>query len=314
MAENIKDFRLTTISLDEYNSLKDQVTTLRERVGSKDAQVDLLHSKIQELQEQQPLVKVVHYREKYDDWDDSFIQAQDSIQFMNLGEVTELAKKEANAKVEARIKELENKLEQEENNVKQVTKVRKAEVDNMREEIDTLRKQMKKAEKESLSMLKEKEEEYVENLKASEKAYNKDVAAYKETINDLKQEIKNIKEDKTQLDIEKKRNEEIKTLKGRIADLEKILNDLKNTSFLKRLTKLRHIELEQNKAEQELVERRRKVDNIGTSWVVEGNKVRKYDHFKDLLGRQMNNIYRYGHNVLNYITLSNGTRYTWRYY
>ncbi len=312
MAENTKDLRTTTISLDEYNNLKDQTLALRERIGSKDAEVNLLHSKIQELQEQQPLVKVVHYREKYDDWDDSFTQAQDSIQFMNLGEVTELAKKEANAKVEARIKELEEKLETAENNNKQIIRVRKLEVDDLREEISSLKKQMKKAEKENSSLLKEKEEEFIESLKASNKAYDKDVTAYKETINDLKQEIKNIKEDKTQLDIEKKRNEEIKTLKGRIADLEKILNDLKNTSFLKRITKLRHIELEQNKAVQEIVEKKRRADSIGTSWVVEGTKVRKYDHFKDLLGRQMNNIYRYGHNVLDYITLSNGTRYTWR--
>lgn len=308
MAENTKDLRTTTISLDEYNNLKDQTLALRERIGSKDAEVNLLHSKIQELQEQQPLVKVVHYREKYNDWDDEYTQAYDSVQFMNLGEVTELAKKEANAKVEARIKELEEKLETAENNNKQITRVRKLEVDDLREEISSLKKQMKKTEKENASLLKEKEEEYVENLKQSEKAYDKDVTAYKETINDLKQEIKNIKEDKTQLDIEKKRNEEIKTLKGRIADLEKILNDLKNTSFLKRITKLRHIELEQNKAEQELVERKRKVDSIGTSWVVEGNKVRKYDRFKDLLAKQMYNIYKYGNDVRNYVTFSNSWR------
>lgn len=312
MAENTKDLRTTTISLDEYNNLKDQTLALRERIGSKDAEVNLLHSKIQELQEQQPLVKVVHYREKYNDWDDEYTQAYDSVQFMNLGEVTELAKKEANAKVEARIKELEKKLETAENNNKQITRVRKLEVDDLREEISSLKKQREKVKKENSSLLKEKEEEYIESLKQSKKAYDKDVTAYKETINDLKQEIKNIKEDKTQLDIEKKRNEEIKTLKGRIADLEKILNDLKNTSFLKRLTKLRHIELEQNKAEQELVERRRKVDSIGTSWVVEGNKVRKYDRFKDLLAKQMNNIYSYGNDVLNYVTFSNGTKYTWR--
>jgi len=308
MAENTKDLRTTTISLDEYNNLKDQTLALRERIGSKDAEVNLLHSKIQELQEQQPLVKIVHYREKYNDWDDEYTPAYDSVQFMNLGEVTELAKKEANAKVEARIKELEEKLETAENNNEQITRVRKLEVDDLREEISSLKKQMKKTEKENFSLLKEKEEEYIESLKQSKKAYDKDVTAYKETIDDLKQEIKNIKEDKTQLDIEKKRNEEIKTLKGRIADLEKILNDLKNTSFLKRLTKLRHIELEQNKAVQEIVEKKRRADSIGTSWVVEGTKVRKYDRFKDLLSKQMYNIYRYGNDVYNYVTFSKSWR------
>jgi hypothetical protein len=277
MSKSAELIRLTkeNATLQACLSSKDEV------IGSLKNQVNSLETKKYEdkkdEESKEPQIKVVHYNTRYDDYNDDSWQELSGVEFINMGEVKELMKKKLD-------KELEDKLEEQKRLVKEL----RNNVDTVQDRVEVKDRQIMKlkvSHVEELADLKDKNSKREKDL---QKAYDEDVKEYNDTIKDLKEEIKKIKDNKTDAEIEEKRNKEITTLKGRIKDLERILTELKNSSFFSRITKLRTINLEQNKAAQELEQKRIDASCIGTTWVKEDGKVRKYDSFAQTMN-SMNN-------------------------
>jgi len=294
MAENTKDLRITTISLDEYDRLKSEISVLKEKAGAQTQTIHQLQDEISKSEKEQPKIRVTHYTERYNDWDDKVYFDENKVEFMNMSEVVSLANKQAETKVNSKLKKLEETVDYYERIEKLLKKENLNLEDELREQKNTFKKERSKITSEYDELLNSNESEYEKNINKLVKASKQDNESYNETIKELKEEIQKVKDSKTDEEVEKKRNEEIKTLKGRIADLEKILNDLKNTSFFKRIGKLRNITLEQNKAAQELKEREWNADKIGTTWVKENGKTRKYNYFDDVytnMKKMYNGVY-----------------------
>jgi len=274
----------------EIIRLTNELANLKERISTKDVTIGTLQSELSTLrndiykaedkvEQSTPQVKVVHYNNRYDEYDDTSWQECSHKEYVNLDTVKEQIKKDF-------LKDAE--MQAEEN--KRLIKELRNNVEVLQDTIDRKERQMSKVKgncKEEVKDLEEKQEKEISKLN---KAYDEDVKNYKDEIKDLKEEIKKVKEDKTDIEVEKKRNQEIETLKLRIKDLERILKDLKGASFFQRLTKLRKIELEQNKAAQELEQRERDARNIGKTWVKNEGKYRKFDSFKDNMVSRSNTV------------------------
>jgi len=264
MAEITNDLRTTTISLDEYNNLRDNIESLRRETGANEETIRHLEDKLSEADDKNREVRVTHYTNNYSPWIGDYSLSVAKVEFVNMADVEILADKKARSEVEAHIDELENKVIEYNNEVK--------------------------ARERTITQLGEDNNVRVEDLK---RAYNKDVKAYKETITDLKEEIQKVKDSKTDIEIEKKRNEEIKDLKGRIKDLESTIEELGKLNFFKRTFKLRTISAEKLAAQKELLQRERRANAVGTTWVKEGGKYRKSEFFKDVYASMRGLIYRW---------------------
>jgi DNA repair exonuclease SbcCD ATPase subunit len=167
-------------------------------------------------------------------------------------------------------------------------------VDTVQDRVEVKEKQIKKLKTQQAEELLEKEELYGKNLEGLKKAYKEDEKEYKETIKDLKEEIQKVKDSKTDAEVEEKRNKEIKDLKLRIKDLEKMVEDLGKLNFFSRMFKLRSISAEVLAARKELVERQDAVNRIGTTYVKENGKYRKYNavsEYLNSLSSQARNYY-----------------------
>jgi len=297
MTDNNTLLRTTTISLDEYNKLKTEADSLKALNGGQSATINILNSKVSELQEKQPQVKVIHYTREYEnsynEWNDEMEEHPydnvRKVEFVNLTDVTNLALSQAKAGVKAEVEQLKKDLEGNKYTIKQL----RDNVDTVQDRLDAEMKHSKKASVKYLESLEEEEEKYNKNVKLLEKAAKEDSTNYKETIKELKEEIQKVKDSKTDKEVEEKRNKEIRDLKLRIKDLESTIDELGKLNFVKRIFKLRTISAEKLAAQKELLERKSAVDKIGTTWVSKGGKYRKYDNFKET----MNNIF--------HITLSN---------
>ncbi len=271
MAEITNNLNTVTIPLAEYNSLTNETKTLREVKGTLQESIDNLQNRISELQEQQPKVKIIHLSEDIDDWDDERYLQTNKVEFVNMTDVTTLANTVAKNQVKEKLDTLEFDV-----------KRYKDEVKSLDDELDSKKKELQKVYSQKEEITKELKETQKDELKKLKKAYDKDIESYNEKIAELEEEITKIKENKTDAEVEAKRNEEIKTLKVRIKDLEGILSELKNLSFFKRISKLRKITLDQDAGRREYYDRERKADSIGTTWVKEGGKVRLKSMFDDL--------------------------------
>jgi chromosome segregation ATPase len=292
MADNNTTLRTTTISLDEYNRLQDEAKLLRESKGALQTTISNLTEKVNELKETQPKIKVVHFTSEmdrdYDDWNDDYethpYLKQSKVEFINLTEVQALAKAEAKEEVKQSIEVLENLKSNNEITEKNIRRMWTETSDQLEDK----KKELRKIEKKNKEDLDEKSETYNKNVDELKKAYKEDEKNYKETIKDLKEEVQKVKDNKTDKEIEGKRNQEIKDLKGRIKDLETMVEDLGKLNFFKRVFKLRAISAEKLAAEVELTKRERNANAVGTTWVSEGGKYRKYNSFSELL----NSMYR----------------------
>lgn len=289
MAEITNNLNTVTIPLAEYNSLTNETKTLREVKGTLQESVNNLQNRISELQEQQPKVKIIHLSEDMDDWDDERYLQTNKVEFVNMTDVTTLANTVAKNQVREKLDTLEFDV-----------KRYKDEIKSLDNELDSKKKELQKVYSQKEEMTKELKETQKDELKKLKKAYDKDIESYNEKITELEEEIIKIKENKTDAEVEAKRNEEIKTLKVRIKDLEGILSELKNLSFFKRISKLRKITLDQDAGRREYYDRERKADSIGTTWVKEGGKVRSRSKF-DVMYENISKAYR---------TTTNGV-YTW---
>jgi DNA repair exonuclease SbcCD ATPase subunit len=286
MPEVTQDLRTTTISLDEYNKLRDLNLNLKETIGAKDETVRNLNTKIAELNEKQPLVKVIHMEETYDDNYDDYGDYEGrqknykhkKVEFINLTEVTGIALQKAREVSKEEIEALKYDVKQKEYTIKEL----RDNVDTVQEKLNSKDKQIKKLGKEQSESYLEQEESYNKKLKDMNKAYQEDTKNYKETIKELKEEIQKVKDSKTDAEIEEKRNQEIKDLKGRIKDLENMIAELGKLNFFKRTFKLRTISAEKLAAQKQLLEREKNANAVGTTWTREGNKYRRFNAFEEM--------------------------------
>ena len=277
MPENTDNLRVTTISLDEYNALKLEADRLKGLNGGQSATINVLHDKIHDLEEKQPLVKVLHYHMQ-DDWDESPYPVTDKVEFVNLTEVERLAEEKAKSTVKDKLEILENKSE----NITDELKHQRIVNEALSDKLDEKERLVKKVKTSHATELETEKETYTKNIDKLKKAAKEDAESYKETISELKDEIKKIKDNKTDAEVEEKRNKEIKDLKGRIKDLEKTIEELGSMNFFKRVFKLRTISAEKLAAQTELLEREKNANNVGTTWVKENNKYRPYDKFSNV--------------------------------
>jgi|GEM_PF-7048941 chromosome segregation ATPase len=292
MTEIINNLNTVTIPLAEYNSLTNETKTLREVKGTLQESINHLQTKVTELQEQQPKVKIIHLSKNIDDWDNERYLQTNKVEFVNMADVTTLANTVAKNRVKKKLDALEFEV-----------KRYKDEVKSLDNELDSKRKELQKAYSQKEEITNELKETQENELKKLKKAYDKDVESYNEKISELEEEIQKIKDNKTDAEIEAKRNEEIKTLKIRIKDLEGILTELKNLSFFKRISKLRNIILDQETGRREYYDRERKADSIGTTWVKEGSKIKPVNRFDGM----------YNYFLKAYNTAKNSIAYTWGY-
>lgn len=296
MTDNNVTLRTTTISLDEYNRLHDVHREQSEVIGAKDETIQNLRKEISGLNEKQPLVKVIHFvkewENEYDDYNDEMGEreylSQKKVEFINLTDVTNMAVTQVKASLENELK-----------NSKDTIKELRDNVEAVQERVEVKMKELKKLKTQQTEELTEKVETYDKNLEGLKKAYKEDEKSYKETISDLKEDIKKIKENKTDVEIEEKRNKEIKDLKLRIKDLEKMIEDLGKLNFFSRMFKLRSISAEVLAVRKELVERQDAANRIGITYIKENGKYRVYNKFNEYinsLSSKANSVY---HNVVN---------------
>jgi chromosome segregation ATPase len=286
MPENNIPLRSTTISLDEYNKLQSEIALLREQKGVQQQTISQLQNKVNDLEQKQPQVKVTHWSKEYDDYDDEEFTSLNKVEFINLSEVTTIANNKAKKETKDKVEELENKIQSEKNTAKYL----RERIEANEEEISALEKRITKLVAQREEELEEKEETYNKNIKSLEKAYKEDEKNYKETIKELKEEIQKVKDSKTDEEVEEKRNKEIKDLKARIKDLEKLVEELGSMNFFKRVFKLRTISAEKLAVQKELLERERNANAIGTTWVRENSKYRKYNSFNEMMISMMNGM------------------------
>lgn len=296
MSENNTLLRTTTISLDEYNSLKEAASNKSEVIGAHEETIRTLRKELTEAKEQQPKVKVIHYTREYnreyndyiDDYEDKPYLDEKKVEFVNLEEVQRIANAEAK-------RTLNDKLEQDKYQ-KDTIKQLNTEIERLTEKIVAHSKELNKLKKSNLEEIADLKESQEKREKDLNKAYDNDVKAYKDTIKDLKDEIQKIKDNKTDAEIEKKRNEEIKSLKARINDLEKFLEEYNSLPWYKRFFFVKKVDTEYQKQYHDMIRNERNANSVGTTWVKENGKVRKYDSFKDRLNestaRAMNYVYQ----------------------
>jgi DNA repair exonuclease SbcCD ATPase subunit len=267
----MSEIRTTTITLDEYDSLKRNLEAKDQMIGALEERVDHLNDKVTEVEEKQPEVKIVHYKEVWNNWRDEMLPEEAKVEFTNLSEIETLAYNKAKVDYEQKLKELIN------NN-----KSLKDETERLDDIVASKNKQISTNFKIYNDTISDLRVEYKDNISKLDKAYKADVNSYKETIKELKEEIQKVKDGKTDKEIEEKRNKEILDLKNRIKDLEKILEDLKSMNFFKRVFKLRTISAEKLAAQKELIEREKRANKVGTTWVKEGGKYRVYNMYNEM--------------------------------
>ena len=286
MSENNTLLRTTTIGLDEYNRLVSEAVSKDREIGSLSESNNTLRRQLNEKEEKEdqtnPLVKIIHYEHYDNDYEDKPWDENVYTEFRNLTEVQEIANKKAQ-------KVTENKIEEQKNLIKEL----RDNVETVQDRINTKERQIQKIKTDHKEKLEDLDEERASVVKNLEKAYDKDVTLYKEAIKDLKEEIKKVKESKTDAEVEQKRNQEIKDLKARIKDLERIIAKVNASPFYKRWFVLHKLEVEQDKANQELKQRERDADNVGTTWVRDNEKVRELDSFTKMIKNRTIDIRNY---------------------
>ena len=275
MAKNSEFLRTTTINLDEYNKLKSDIEHKTQLIGSLQENVHNLQNTICELKSEksskEPLVKVITSSNHSDYYD--------TVEFINLSETKELVKKELE-------KQYENSLKVSKENIKNL----KQEIERLNDKLVDLEIVKTKNRKEYIRDLEDVRDDFNDKSHSLQKAYHKDIKEYKETIKELNEEIKKIKSNKTDAEIEAKRNKEIETLKLRISDLEQLINDLNDTPWYKKIFKLRKISMERNEVIEAIENRKMAADSIGTTYVKENGKYRTYNNFKSTLSYYANGV------------------------
>jgi predicted phage tail protein len=222
----MKDNRLTEgvakVSVKEYVALNNSVNEKDQTIGALQAQIDNLKDKLKEQQKDQKVVVVRNKQlSSYSPW--GGIQEcgtkEEIVGYRNLDSVIEDIRKEESNKLGISVAELEtklNKLELEKQRIKNDSDLR----------VKQLEEQVRIGQKEKdsdIATAKEKIRKHMTTL----------IDGLNDEIDDLKEELRNVKKDKSNEAIEDARKQEIIDLKEQITALENQINETPNYGWFK---------------------------------------------------------------------------------
>ena len=111
MTDNNILLRTTTIVLDEYNRLLSRADDKDQTIGALNETIRNLRNEMDKKAEGEPLVKVTHYNQRYDEYSDDSWKENAGTEFMNLADVKNMMKDSLKKEVEKEAIELQEKLE-----------------------------------------------------------------------------------------------------------------------------------------------------------------------------------------------------------
>jgi hypothetical protein len=238
------------IKLNEViNSLRNELEAKERETGALENHIETLENKISEVDAKQPEVRIVTVeKKKCNNWSDNTYDEESKVlEYRNLSSVQEDIRKETEAKFEKelesskkKIKDLTFKMEEDKASYERSLQSKDSSLasDRLSYRLDfESRKRDLEEEKDELSL----------------------------NIERLEKELEKVKEDKTDEQLAKQREEEIITLRTRIQDLERLVNELNSTNFFIRfwnalINKRTHIN-----AQKEVIEKQQLVNKIKSS-------------------------------------------------
>lgn len=239
---NIPAENMVTISIHEYNSLRDRETLLRDQLATESAVRISLVNRLEEKEKQEPKIILT----KRNRWGD----VNDTKEFVNMEFAKSLWEKEYKDELSKELDSLKSE------NIK--LKREKESIENSIEDIEERRHA-------DMARMNRKHHEAIDSINEEN---SKKVKA-------LKEEITKIKENKTDIEVETKRNKEIGDLKLRIRTLEKQIDAINDLPWYKRFVYNRQLVKDINKELREIAQNKSITDNIGYTWVNEESKTRE---------------------------------------
>lgn len=226
------------------NSLHKEVGTLENQTSNLEFQISELKGKINE---KTPEVRVVNVTKKVNSWGDTYNDTV--VEYKNLSSVQDDIRKELEAK-------FKKDLETSEKTIKDLTK--KLEVN--KEDYDKSVKSMKSDYDDYRLELRLNSEE--QDRIRKEKIIKKDLEIQK-----IREELEKVKNDKTDEQVAKQREEEIIKLKLRIKELEKAVKNFMDMNLFKRFWNSITNKAVRVAAEKEVIEKQHEINRIkGWYW------------------------------------------------
>lgn len=239
---NIPAENMVTISIHEYNSLRDKEILLRDQLATESAVRISLVNRLEEKEKQEP--KIILTRRN------RFGYNEETKEFVNMEFAKSLWEKEYKDELS---KELDS-LKAENTNLKRENSTLATSIEDMKERHDN-----------EINRTIRKYDDRVDSI----------IEDYSKKVKALKEEITKIKENKTDIEVETKRNKEIGDLKLRIKTLEKQIDAINDLPWYKRFVYNKQLVKDINKELREIAQNKSIVDNIGYTWVNEESQVRK---------------------------------------
>lgn len=239
---NIPAENMVTISIHEYNSLRDRETLLRDQLATESAVRISLENRLEEKEKQEPKIILT----KGNRWGG----VDDTKEFINMEFAKSLWEKEYKDELSKELDSL------------------KSENVNLKREISNLETSIEDHDERHSTYISRMNRKHYEQIESNNEEYAKKVKS-------LKEEITKIKENKTDIEVETKRNKEIGDLKLRIKTLEKQIDSINSLPWYKRFVYNKQLVKDINKELREIAQNKSITDSIGYTWVNEENKVRE---------------------------------------
>jgi len=227
---------------EEINSLNNQVSSLQRELGSEEEHNQTLRNQIEELKSKQPEVRIITSKPVSNRYGDTYTES--TIEYRNLSSVQDDIRKEIEAKYK-------KDLDKSEATIKSLNKDLESKQDFYHNEIKKIESRY-----ENYSLGNRLSFE-ADKRALDEREIKKDLK-----IKELKEEIEKIKNDKTDEQLAKQREEEIKTLKDRIEELEASVANLTSTNIFKRIWNAILDKNARVAAQKELLKKKEKADKI----------------------------------------------------
>lgn len=262
----------TTVDLNKVLSLQNEVLSKQEvinalnrEVGAKSEQLGILSKQLEEAKSKQPEVRVVKVAQKRDSWGDPIRGTETEVlEYRNLSSIQDDIRKELEAKYK-------KDLESNEKTIKDLNK-------KLEDKSEDYARNVKRIESDYASYTQSNELDYKDKkLKLDKKLADKDLEIQK-----IREELEKVKNDKTDEQVAKQREEEITKLKLRIKDLEKTVKEMMNMNFLKRFWNSITNKAVRVAAEKEVIEKQQEID-----------KIKGYSSSSGLLGMIYGSDYRW---------------------
>ena len=220
MSEQIKEGK-TVVSVDYLRLLETKNASQSETIG---AHKETIRNLAHQLETDKKKVTIVEEDRKGDnakgyDYYGTRVPGTKAITItkVNLEDAAELIANKTNEKTETELKETKSVLKDKERHIENIDEsIKDIEAANMRKSENI-------------------QARYSEELFQARKEYKDQNSKYKHSIEDLKEELKKVKNEKTDEQLEKTRKQEVAKLKARIETLESEMNRLINLSWFNRV-------------------------------------------------------------------------------